>query len=161
MIVLGIDIGVTGAVAAVDSHGTCAIEDIPTVAIPGKRLVKRRVDALGLMRLVRQMVPAGEVGIALIEDVHAGIGPGSVARSSIADSRGRVEAVLELARFDVRAVQPATWKRWFGLIGKGKGDGLEKARTLYPLVGDRLRLAKHHNRADALLLAHYGQRTIA
>jgi crossover junction endodeoxyribonuclease RuvC len=75
-------------------------------------------------------------------------------------TRGVVETVLELARLDVRAVQPATWKRWYGLIGSEKADGIEKARALYPLAESHLKRKKDHNRADALLLAHFGQRTM-
>lgn len=162
MIVLGIDIGVTGALAAVDSRGTCSLVDLPTREIPGKRMVRRRIDARWLMELVRQFVPPGEVALALIEDVHTMPGRANSPQSqgSLMHSRGVVETVLELARLDVRAVQPATWKRWYGLIGSEKADGIEKARALYPLAESHLKRKKDHNRADALLLAHFGQRTM-
>ena len=161
VIVLGIDIGVTGAIAAVDARGTCSVADLPTLEIQGKRMVRRRIDARGLMELVRQFVPPGEVALALIEDVHTMPGRANSPQSqgSLMHSRGVVETVLELARLDVRAVQPATWKRWYGLIGSEKADGIEKARALYPLAA-HLKRKKDHNRADALLLAHFGQRTM-
>ena len=38
---------------------------------------------------------------------------------------------------------------------------LEKARTLYPGAQTRLARQKDHNRAEALLLAHYGLRKLA
>ena len=42
------------------------------------------------------------------------------------------------------------------LAGMGeKGASLVTARTLYPSAP--LKLAKHHNRAEALLIAHYGR----
>lgn len=161
MIVLGIDIGVTGALAAVDARGTCSVADLPTLEIPGKRMVRRRIDARGLMTLVRQFVPPGEAALALIEDVHTM--PGRInspqSQGSLMHSRGVVETVLELARLDVRAVQPVAWKRWYGLIGSKKADSIDKARALYPLAGPHLKRQKDHNRADSLLLAHYGIRT--
>lgn len=161
MIILGIDIGVTGAVAAVDSRGSCQVRDLPTVEIAGNRVVRRKIDVRGLLQIVREFVPPGEKAIALYEDVHAGMGRGAAARSSLDLNRGRVEAVLELARLDVRAVQPQTWKRYFGLIGKEKGDAREIAARLYPDAAQQFKRAKDHNRADAVLIANYGQGKLA
>lgn len=161
MVVIGIDVGVTGALAAVDSRGTCSVEDLPTMALEGKRLVKRRIDARGLMELIRRFVPPGESAVALIEDVHMRPGNGGAATASLLHSRGVIEAVLELARLDVHAVQPSTWKRFYGLLGTEKAASLVQARTLYPLAQGHLKLQKHHNRAESLLIAHYGLRTLA
>lgn len=161
MIVIGIDIGVTGALAAIDSRGSCQVRDLPTVEIPGNRVVRRKIDARGLAALIREFVPPGEVALALYEDVHAGMGPGAAARSSLDLNRGRVESVLELARLDVRAVSPQTWKRYFGLIGKDKSDAREIAARLYPQAAHEFKRAKDHNRADAVLLAIYGQGRLA
>lgn len=162
IVVLGIDIGVTGAMAAIDSRGACSVVDLPTITVPGKRMVRRRLDARGFMDMVRQLVPAGEVALAIIEDVHTMPGARNSPQSqgSLMHSRGVVETVLELARLDVRAVQPATWKRWHGLIGKNKAAGIEKARALYPLAEPHLKRQKDHNRADSLLLAHYGLKVL-
>lgn len=163
MIVVAIDIGLTGAVAAMDSRGTYSVADMPVEDIPnaGLRMVKRRVSAVGLRDMLRTLVPAGEVALALIEDVHAGMGPGAAARSSLDMNRGRIEAVLELQRFEVKAIQPGTWKRFYGLTGKEKGANLATARTLFGRADHLLKRAKDHNRADALLMAHYGQQVLA
>lgn len=161
MIILGIDIGVTGAMAAVDSRGTAAIADLPTETVEGARVVRRKVSAIGLRDLVRQYVPPGEVAVALIEDVHMGIGKGGAARSSLDQNRGRIEGVLEVMRIKVLAVQPATWKRFYGLLKSDKGQSLDRARALYPLQAPMLKRQKDHNRAEALLLAHYGLKVAA
>jgi hypothetical protein len=160
MVVIGIDIGLTGALAAVDSRGTCSITDLPTLPTEGKRHVGRRLDPRSLILLVRQFIPPGEAALALFEDVHTGTGPGAAARASLMHSRGIVEAVLEIARIDCRAVQPATWKRFYGLTGKKKVASLHTARSLYPSADAQLKRQKDHNRADALLIAHFGQRTL-
>lgn len=156
MIVIGIDIGVTGALAAVDSRGTAAIVDLPTEGIGGARVVKRKVSATGLRDVIRHYVAPGEVAIALIEDVHMGMGKGAAARSSLDLNRGRIEAVLDLLRIPTHAVQPTTWKRFYGLLKSDKAQSLETARSLYPLADPMLKRQKDHNRAEALLLAHYG-----
>lgn len=160
MIVLGVDIGITGALAATDGRGSCSVDDLPTLEIAGGRMVRRRLDARGLMHLIRRFVPPGESALALIEDVHTMPSRfnSPQAQGSLMHSRGVVETVLELARIEVRAVQPGTWKAFYGLIGSEKSDAIEKARALFPLADGQLKRQRDHNRADALLLAHFGQR---
>jgi hypothetical protein len=124
MIIVAIDIGLTGAVAAMDSRGSYSVADMPTEEIPnaGLRMVKRRVSALGLRDMLRTLVPPGEVALALIEDVHAGMGPGAAARSSLDMNRGRIEAVLELQRVEVKGIELGLgpWDEAAASIGKGE-----------------------------------------
>ena len=162
MIVIGIDIGVTGAVAALDAHGAPMIEDIPTLTIPGKRMVRRRVDPRGLAQILRRMVEPGATATVIFEDVHAfpGVRNSPQSQGSLMHSRGMVEAVVELARFTIHAVQPSTWKRFVGLIGEDKRQACKVAATLYPTAAPMLERVADHNRADALLLAHYGRRCL-
>lgn len=164
MIVLGIDIGVTGALVAVDGRGSCQIRDLPTqeqaktkAGKNGKAMVKRRLCPVGLMRLVREFVPPGETALALFEDVHSMPGDSGPSGFSLGESRGVVRAVLELARLDARAIQPQAWKRHYGIVADKNGSAArEKARALYPNAADMLARVKDHNRADAVLIAHYG-----
>lgn len=156
---IGIDIGLEGAMAAVDSRGSCQIADLPVIA-DGK---SNRLDGRGLILLLRQFVPADSSCLVVFEDVRArpagnggSHGNSMHSQGSLMRSRGIVEAVLDIQRVRVEVVQPQTWKRKFGLIGKNKGDSLEKARVLYPLMEHQLRLKKHHNRAEAILQAHFG-----
>ena len=160
MIVLGVDIGLTGAIAAVDSAGTCSVHDLPTKAIGGNRQVGRCLDARGLIMIVREIVRPGVAAMAVIENLHAGIGPGKTARASLMHSTGVVEAVLAIARIDTVVVSPVAWKRWHGLLRAPKNEGRLKAIALFPVVTAQLMRKKDHNRADALLLAEYGQKTL-
>ena len=52
MIVVGIDPGVTGAIACVDSHGTCAVEDLPVIEMGGAGRTQRKLCGRGLAELV-------------------------------------------------------------------------------------------------------------
>lgn len=161
MIFLAVDIGVTGALAAIDAHGTCAVADLPTMEVAGNRVVKRKVCALGVRDLVLHFVRPGEAAMAVIEDVHMGMGPGAAARSSLDLNRGRIEAVLELLRVQVHAVPPRVWQRALGLAGKDKDASLALARQLFPSAETYLKRKKDHNRGEALLLAHYGRSVLA
>jgi hypothetical protein len=163
VITIGIDIGLTGAVAAVDSRGAHQLSDLP---LHGDGHDKR-IDGRALLWLLRQMIPPGEAGLVLIEDVrprpmgNAGRHGNTMhSQGSLMRSRGIVEAAIDIARLQLKAVQPQTWKRFYGLIGKDKDEALQRARVLYPAAVTDLKRKKDHNRADALLVAHYGQKVL-
>lgn len=161
--VLAIDIGISGAIAKVDYRGEAAVRDIPVI----EDASGKRIDGAGLLRVVRDLWPAGHPCLALFEDVRPrSIGNGGkqtnsmFSQGSMMRSRGVVEAVLEIAGLKPQVVQPQVWKRWYALLGTEKKASLEKARVLYPAIAHDLRLAKFHNRAESLLIAHYGLRCL-
>lgn len=162
MILLGIDIGVTGAISAVDSSGACMVEDLPIAAANGGKTVSAR----DLIHLIRAMVPPGHHALAVMEDVRVRAMHGRTmshkTETALVLARGAIEAVLHIARIDVRLVQPQAWKRHFHITGdKTGGKAREIAAGLYPLAADKLRRVKDHNRAESLLIAHYGQHRYA
>lgn len=163
MILVGIDIGITGAVAAIAPSGV-AIHDLPTTA-DGER---RRLCGRGLVVLLRQLVPPGERAAVVFEDVrprpmgNAGAHGNTIhSQGSLMRSRGIVEGVLDITGWQLKVVQPQTWKRHFGLIGKDKKASAEKARELYPEAAAALKRVKDHNRCEALLIAHWGLAKVA
>jgi hypothetical protein len=118
--------------------------------------------------LLRQIVPANEDALVVYEDVRPrpkgnGNKHGNSIQSqgSLMRSRGVVEAVLDVAGFETKAVQPQAWKKHFGLIGEEKGDSREKAIALYPDAASRLARVKDHNRGEALLMARFAMETFA
>lgn len=161
MIALAIDIGLTGALAAVDSYGTARVVDLPTVP-DGKT---RRLDGRALIVALREFWPLnGSDAMLVFEDVRPrpmgnGNGHGNTMHSqgSLMRSRGAIEAACDIARVPMVTVQPATWKRHLGLLKSEKGASREKALALYPALADRLKRVKDHNRAEAVLLAHWLQ----
>ena len=162
MIVIGIDPGTTGAIAAVDSRGSCVVEDLPVIEIGGSGRTQRKLCGRGLAELVRRFVPAGEAGLVLLEDVHAmpASKSGGAANTSLLHSKGVIEGVLGVLRMQTELVVSRRWKSFYGL-GSDKAEALQKARLLYPAAADRLKRQKDHNRAEAVLLAHFGMRRLA
>lgn len=158
MITIGIDPGLTGSVAFID-HRSVVIEDMPTVATGGKGMVKRKVDPRGLCDLIRRHVPPGMTAEAVVEAVHTVPGQRNSPQSqgSLMHSAGVIEAVLVLLRMPPVYVQPQTWKRHYGL-GADKKRALDVARGLFPAAAHLLTRAKDHNRAEGLLIAHYGRK---
>lgn len=158
MIVVGIDLGVTGAVSAVNSHGSAQIEDLPVIADEmGKRL-----DAPAFIRMLRSLIPANDAGFVVMENVHvmrvAGRAMSHSTETTLVGLRYAVQAAADIARIRVEVVSPQVWKRHYGIKGDKTGAEARKAAaTLYPQQAHKLARVKDHNRAESLLIAHWGR----
>lgn len=162
MIWIGIDPGVSGAVAAIGPN-SCDVEDIPTIDMGGTGRTVRKIDGLALAKLLRRFVPAGEACLVVLEDVHVmpSKKSGSAANTSLMHSKGVIEGVLAVLRMQTELVNSRKWKGLYGLDADKKAS-LEKARALYPVLAkSRLARVADHNRAEGLLLAHYGKVKLA
>lgn len=58
----------------------------------------------------------------------------------------------------IEFVTAAVWKKSY-VLSRDNHASLHKARLMFPAA--ELHLAKHADRAEALLIAHYGRRTFA
>ena len=165
MIVVSVDPGLSGACAVLDHNGLRAVFDLPTMEIPNvgpKALVKRKVDARAFTTQLLQHCPVGTAVQAVVEGVQVMAGKNNAVQTQGALLRtlGAIETVLECLNWAPSYAHPQTWKRFFGLVdgelsdAQRKGESLRVARALYP---DRAELAraKDHNRAEAVLIAHW------
>ena len=160
-IIIGIDPGLTGACAVLDHQGVRAVFDLPTMPVPGagpKALVQRKIDSRALCSLLLKHCPADAAKPQVIlEQVNTMGGANNAVQTqgSLMRSLGAIETVLECLRFPVEYVAPQRWKRRYGL-GSDKKEALETARGLYGELPE-LKRQKDHNRAEAVLLAHWGK----
>ncbi|SEQ01239.1 crossover junction endodeoxyribonuclease RuvC [Ectothiorhodospira magna] len=152
-LVLGIDPGLTGAVAALDPHHRVELlEDLPTVARGGGR-VRRELDPAGLTHLLRPI--AGDVRLAVVEQVASRPGQGVASVFSLGHTAGAICGVLAALGIPMVLVPPTAWKKAAGVpSGSDKGMSRTIAARLHP--GIDLSRKRDHNMADALLLARYG-----
>lgn len=168
--IIGIDPGLTGGVAAIYRNSTrrCEVHDIPTVALPGNGLVKRRLQARDFALMLRQLMPVDMAAHVFVEQVRTMGGQNNAVQTqgSLMRTLGAIEAALDILRIEPVMVEPQSWKAHFGLKrkkdetdSKWKARSLEMARKLYPDAD--LPLARSQNRAEALLLAHFGSRSVA
>lgn len=161
-VVVGIDLGVTGAISAIDHRGEAVIHDLPILQDEsGKRL-----DAPAFIRLLRTLVPASDAGFVVTENVHvmpiAGRAMRHSSESTLVGLRYAVHAAADIARIRVEFVRPQAWKAHFGIKGDKTGAAARQvATTLYPSRAAELQRVKDHNRAEALLIARFGQDTLA
>lgn len=145
-LVIGIDPGVSGAIALVSPKGTVLVHDMPVMKL-GK---SSRVNAAHLSSLLS----AARDGHAVIEHVAAMPKQGVVSVFSFGHAAGVVEGVLPALGISYELVRPAVWKRHFKLIGADKEASRAKAIQLYPNAP--LDRKKDAGRAEAILLARYG-----
>lgn len=156
MIFIGIDPGLSGAISFVTER-TCVVEDLPTMPLPGDGLITQKIDGRALAMLIRKNVPIGETAEAYLEQVNTMGGKNNAVQTqgSLMRSLGAIETVLECLGYKPTMLAPQKWKRFYGLDADKK-KALVVARGLYRAAP--LSLAKHHNRAEAVLIAHWGLR---
>lgn len=161
MMILGIDPGVTGAIAITVNGRLHDVRDIP-VRQEGSGTVKRRVDSAGLASIIRewraQLGPDAE--LAIVERVAAMPAQGVSSVFSLGHTAGAVEGVLLAMGCPIEFVAPASWKRALGL-GRDKADSRAKASLTFPEHAGLWTRKCQHNRAESVLLAHYGWRRFA
>lgn len=151
--ILGIDPGIDGAIALRLGDGTIShIMDIPTT-IHG---TAREVDGRLVWEHLAWLQAMQPVEWCFVEETHAMPKIGSQANHSQGFSKGAIITALRIVGIPTERVAPSIWKRWSGLTGKPKAASLDLARELFPDRINELRAAKHHNRAEAMLIARYG-----
>lgn len=161
--VLGIDPGLSGALALIGADGVI-VEDIPIMANGrGGATVKNQVNGAALAQLLRPHVD--DIRIAIVEQVStmgqrgkAGPKQGMATNGSLMHSLGVIQGVLATLGIPVHMVAPAAWKKTMGLTGTDKEYSRAKAQQLFPAAP--LARVKDHNRAEALLLAVYGRQQV-
>jgi crossover junction endodeoxyribonuclease RuvC len=151
---IGIDPGVSGAIAVLDFDGNVDLYDMPVMEYSVGKRKKRRIDMVLTRNLFRNMANSGHE--AFIEEVHAMPGQGVTSMFNMGYGLGALHAILNCLYIRTTRVRPQEWKKEFGLIKKDKGDSIRVAQELFPHAD--ITLKKHHGRAEALLLAEFGRR---
>lgn len=147
---LGIDPGVSGALAVLESSDVLvSVEDLPiirdgaTVWCDAGALLSRLINLRGTVNTLH----------AIVERQGAQPVQGVASAFKMGVGYGSILAALQIARISITFVTPTVWKRHYGL-SQDKNASLHKARLLYPTAS--LDRKKDHGRAEALLLARYG-----
>ncbi len=153
MITIGIDPGLSGAIAVLQDGRFVAVESMPTLA-KGSGTVKNEVSPAGVLAILRERVPPVDSVAAVIERVNSRPGEGVASSFSLGDSFGVVRGVVAVARVETRYVTPAQWKKHFKLTSD-KELSRALAVRLFPEAAAQLRFKKDADRAEALLLARW------
>lgn len=110
-----------------------------------------QIDVLRLSKLLKSR----PVLSAVVERVHGTPKQSATTGFVFGEVYGRILATLALAGISTHLVAPSRWKAGMRLAGNpGKERSRLLALRLYPRARG-LELKKHHNRAEALLIAHH------
>lgn len=156
-LVIGVDPGATGAIATIGGpFDDLNVYDMPTLTVKHGKTDRTMVNPRLLGDLLREIIePAGTV-FAVIEKVHSMPRDSSVSAFSFGRATGYVEMAIAMLGVPHVHVTPQEWQRGVRK-GKGKDASVARALELYPAAAAvHLARKKDHNRADAILIAHWG-----
>jgi len=159
---IAIDPGIRGAIARLDHNDEPVVRDMPIRAKQGNGKVRNEIDPKALQAILRELVPADERGLVVMEALNTFAGGSVQTMGSLEATKATIATVCELTGFDVAYVTPKAWQGYFGIRKTEREDTKQQSlRIARQLFGAHLcPLAKHDGRADALLIARYGQRTM-
>lgn len=149
----GIDPGVTGAISFYRADDEkLVIFDMPVrERVNGRKEVCPNVVAGHLAKFFPRFP-----GVAIIEKVASMPRDGSVQAFSFGRSFGVCLGAVAAVGVTAIEVRPAIWKGAMNL-GRDKGESITMARKLFPSFADYFTLKKHDGRAEAAILAYYGE----
>lgn len=158
MVIIGVDPGLTGAICVI-GPGWQEIIDIPTCdngqdSGSMKRWVALEALVFELRQIsVRWRMADDDVQVFIERPIAMPTLPAQTIASQF-DTFGVLRAVLS-RHGRVHVVNPRDWKRIYA-VGADKEKARETAAALYPNLAPMLKRVKDHNRADSVLIAHYG-----
>lgn len=146
--VIGVDPGVTGALAVLIDGRLVAVFDMP--------VNESQADPRAIADMITAVTEHAEIAAVVVEKTQPMPKNGSIASFKLGFNTGVVIGVVQTLQHPLRRVPPAEWKRGSGLIGKTKAASRGLATELYPGFAEQFRLVKHDGRAEAALIARYG-----
>lgn len=175
MLCIGIDVGITGALASIDHAGTVVcLRDLP-LTVYGKQKWVNGGDLLRALFAARRGTEPARVFVEYTpafplnrdaDSETSGLARGNNLNSASKKGMvlGSILSILEVAELPFELVVPQKWKRALDMLmpkasyHERKEASLERARALFPKAP--LHLQKHNGRAEALLIAHWAQRYV-
>ena len=106
---LGIDPGLSGALAFFSPGGAMEVFDMPTHTVKSNGKNRRKIDFHGLAAIVRDR--AAFIHAGLIEEVNAMPGQGVTSMFSFGKAAGAVEMALAALQVPYDMVTPQKWKK--------------------------------------------------
>jgi len=152
--ILGVDPGFGGALAVYDPLNRVLVEviDMPVFE---DRLGRIQLNAPELVHSLNKH--ADSIGLCIIEDVAARPGQGVTSMFRFGFSTGVITGIIAAKLIPIYKTPPAVWKSLMGLT-RDKAQSLIKARETFPDQAHLFQLKKHADRAEAALLAVFGER---
>jgi crossover junction endodeoxyribonuclease RuvC len=155
MRIVAIDPGLQGGIAVLSDEEVILLSDLPVhrVGVAGKKTLRAELDLHGLHILVAKHMPYGH---CFLEKVGPMPKQGVTSTFRFGTSFGAIQGIVTALGIPMTLVRPQTWQG-FHHCGPSPDAARQRATQLYPSVAPLLARKMDANRADAVLIAHYGR----
>ena len=153
MKIIGIDPGLSGAIAVLENNKVLSIFDMPVM--PEGKKNKRQLNSAQLVKLLKDNILKNEEVLVVVEQVNAMPGQGVTSMFNFGQSFGILKGICSAMQLPMYFVRPAKWKKYFNLINSEKDASRTKAIEVFPYFSSQLLRKKDSNKADAILIASF------
>jgi|TARA_B110000967_G_C18541829_1_gene391014 crossover junction endodeoxyribonuclease RuvC len=157
MRIIGIDPGLSGAIAILEDSRIEEIFDMPVM--PDGKKNKRQLNSALLVKLIKDSIKNLEDTVMVVEQVNAMPGQGVTSMFNFGQTFGAIKGICAAMGLPIFFVRPAKWKKHFELINSSKDASRTKAIEMYPSISQQLSKKKDVNKSDAILIARYYSET--
>lgn len=170
-VIVGIDPGLTGAIAAYDTyeHRVVAMISMPSLTLAKGKGKKHEISPQALLEMIENEITGifPKIDQAFLERVSSSPQMGVTSSFQFGRGYGMLEGIIAALRWPVEYVTPQKWKRVLQ-VPADKDDARARASQLMPRdVGlwtpqrNVVNAAQCSGRAEAALICLYGARTFA
>ncbi len=153
MKIIGIDPGLSGAIAVLENNKVLNIFDIPVMS-EGKKN-KRQLNSAHLVNLIKENINKEDEVVVVVEQVNAMPGQGVTSMFNFGQTFGALKGICAALELPIFFVRPSKWKKYFELINSSKDASRTKAIEMYPKLSSQLSKKKDVNKSDAILIARF------
>ena len=153
MKILGIDPGLSGAIAILEKKKVLNLFDMPVM--PEGKKNKKQLNSAQLVNIIRENSIGDEEIAVVVEQVNAMPGQGVTSMFNFGQTFGAIKGVCAALNLPIFFVRPSKWKKYFELINSSKDSSRTKVIEMYPSLSSQLAKKKDVNKSDAILIARY------
>ena len=157
MKIIGIDPGLSGAIAILKKNKVLSIFDMPVMS-EGKKN-KKQLNSAQLVSLLKESIGDNEETVVVVEQVNAMPGQGVTSMFNFGQTFGAIKGICAALELPIFFVRPSKWKKYFELINSSKDSSRTKAIEMYPALSNQLSKKKDVNKSDAILIARFFSET--
>jgi crossover junction endodeoxyribonuclease RuvC len=157
MKIIGIDPGLSGAIAILKKNKVLSIFDMPVMS-EGKKN-KKQLNSAQLVSLLKESIGDNEETVVVVEQVNAMPGQGVTSMFNFGQTFGAIKGICAALELPIFFVRPSKWKKYFELINSSKDSSRTKAIEMYPALSNQLSKKKDVNKSDAILIARFYSET--
>jgi crossover junction endodeoxyribonuclease RuvC len=153
MKIIGIDPGLSGAIAVLENNKILCMFDMPVM--PEGKKNKRQLNSAQLVKILKDNIRKDEEVLVVVEQVNAMPGQGVTSMFNFGQTFGAIKGVCAALGLPIFFVRPSKWKKHFELINSSKDASRTKTIEMYPSLSDDLSKKKDVNKSDAILIARF------